>query len=106
MSARRPNTKNTEVDKLRRELLELKDQTKAVETANIMAAQSHTDEFDKLSSVEQSAASLGVRPDAWKPIGFLNEKHYEQLIASNMLDEGLARRIEVMQRRGPNLSPP
>ena len=93
MSARR-DKQSTEVANLRRELNELKEQTRAVETADIMASETHTDEFDKLTQVEQSAASLGVKPDAWKPIAFLNNAHYEQLIASNMLDEGLARRIE------------
>ena len=65
-----------------------------VEAADVMAIATHTDEFDKLTSVEQSAASLGVKPDAWKPISFLNNAHYQQLIAANMLDESLARRIE------------
>ena len=30
-----------------------------------------------------------------KPIGFLNNAHYDQLMKSNALDEDLARRIEV-----------
>lgn len=28
--------------------------------------------FDSLSGVEKSAASLGVHPDSWRPIGFMN----------------------------------
>ena len=52
------------------------------------------DPFDSLNPVEQSAASLGVSPLAWKPIGFLNTKHYEQLVKANALDDTLARRIE------------
>lgn len=51
-------------------------------------------EFEKLSAVEQSVASLGVAPDEWKPISFLNNGHYKQLRAANMLDDNLARRIE------------
>ena len=50
--------------------------------------------FNSLSPTEQSVACLGVSPDEWKPISFLNNAHYEQLIASNMLDDNLARRIE------------
>ena len=52
-------------------------------------------EFDKLNPVEQSAASLGVNPASWKPIAFLNNGHYNQLIQANMLDDTLAQRIEV-----------
>ena len=50
--------------------------------------------FDSLSNVEQSAASLGVHPDSWKPIGFMNAAHYDTLLKSNALDDTLARRIE------------
>merc|ERR1712094_77562 len=31
--------------------------------------------FDQLTATEQSAASLGVHPDAWKPIKFMNNAH-------------------------------
>ena len=50
--------------------------------------------YDSLAPHEQSAASLGVHPDALKPIGFLNAGHYEQLKKSNALSDDLARRIE------------
>ena len=53
--------------------------------------------FDSLTGPEQSAASLGVHPEAWKPIKFMNNKHYEQLITSNSLDDNLARRIEAFR---------
>ena len=39
--------------------------------------------------MEQSAASLGVNPDSWKPIAFLNNAHYAQLTAANMLEDTL-----------------
>jgi hypothetical protein len=52
-------------------------------------------EFEKLSPIEQSAASLGVHPDSFKPIAFLNNAHYQQLINANLLDDDLARRIQV-----------
>lgn len=51
-------------------------------------------EFDKLSGVEQAAGSLGVVPNAWKPIKFMNDAHYKTLVESNALDDDLARRIE------------
>ena len=60
------------------------------------AADSHA--FDGLSPVEQSAASLGVSPESWKPIAFLNNAHYQQLISANMLDDDLARRIEAFRQ--------
>ena len=51
-------------------------------------------EFEGLSHVEQSAASLGLSADSWNPIRDVNEAHYAQLIQNNMLDDQLARRIE------------
>ena len=30
----------------------------------------------------------------WKPIGFMNNAHYDQLMKTNALDDNLARRIE------------
>ena len=92
MSRRVDITQNDQVESLKREIDELKrvsaslgphEQDKTAEVA-----------FSKLSPVEQSAASLGVHPEAWKPISFMNDKHYEQLVKSNALDDTLARRIE------------
>ena len=96
MSLRRNrNNEAKEVAKLREELDELKRSARAADGADIGAPDASAHELDKLSAVEQSAAHLGVNPDAWKPIAFLNQAHYEQLIAANMLDDDLARRIEV-----------
>ena len=97
MSARRNKTTQAEkeVAKLRSELEELKAQTRAAEAADVAAHNIHSHEFDQLTPTEQSAASLGVSPTAWKPISFLNNAHYAQLIKANMLDDSLARRIEV-----------
>ena len=50
--------------------------------------------FDSLSNTEKAAASLGVQPEAFKPIAWLNEGHYNNLLKSNALDDQLARRIE------------
>lgn len=97
MSARRSKatTCDKEVQQLRSSLEELKAQTRAADAADLTSQRINSHEFDQLSPTEQSAASLGVSPTSWKPISFLNNKHYEQLIASNMLDDDLARRIEV-----------
>ena len=96
MSARRDakNGPKQEVEQLRKELSELKSQARAADAADIAGAATNSNEFDKLSPVEQSAASLGVNPTSWKPISFLNNAHYDQLISANMLDDTLARRIE------------
>ena len=51
-------------------------------------------EWKDLNETEKSAASLGVDPESWRPIGFLNTAHYETLLKSNALDEGLAKKLE------------
>lgn len=81
--------------KLRTELEELKNSARIADSAGIaLNANPGAHNFDGLSPVEQSAANLGVNPDSWKPIQFLNNAHYQQLIEANMLDDDLARRIE------------
>lgn len=82
MSARRraPVTADKEVNKLRTDLEELKTQTRSADAADLASHNVHSHEFDQLTSTEQSAASLGVSPTAWKPIAFLNNKHYDALI--------------------------
>lgn len=97
MSTRRGKITQSEkeVAKLRKDLDELKTQARATEVSDVSAGNVNSHEFDQLNATEQSAASLGVSPDAWKPIAFLNNGHYDQLIKANMLDDKLARRIEV-----------
>lgn len=95
MSARRSgNGVNKEVQRLRSELEDLKASARKADALEASVADSASHEFDKLNSVEQSAANLGVNPSSYKPIAFLNNGHYSQLIAANMLDDNLARRIE------------
>ena len=53
--------------------------------------------FENLTHTEQAAASLGVHPDAWKPISFMNTAHYGALLRANALDDTLARRIEAFK---------
>jgi hypothetical protein len=50
--------------------------------------------WSDLSETEKSAASLGVQPDSWKPIGFMNTSHYDTLLKANAIDADLARKLE------------
>lgn len=100
MSARKaePNV-NEHAAAIQKGLADLKEAYEAQNRADTVAASVPEGEtpsaaFDGLSSVEQSAASLGVHPDSWKPIGFMNASHYDALLKQNMLDDTLARRIE------------
>ena len=107
MSSRRPANQSTTTDataqRLRQELLELKNQSAFVEAAgdaaeaSLTAQMDATSSFDQLTGTEQAAGSLGVHPEAWKPIKFMNNAHYEQLLTSNSLDDNLARRIEAFR---------
>jgi len=102
MSARlnKQSDSDKDVSKLRSDIEDMKAQTRVADVAGVagvadVASQNvHCHEFDQLSPTEQSAASLGVNPSSWKPISFLNNKHYDALIKANMLDDSLARRIE------------
>lgn len=50
--------------------------------------------FDALSPTEQAAGSLGVNPEEFKPIAFMNDSHFATLIKNNSLGDNLARRLE------------
>ena len=97
MSRRAPAKPDVQVAALQKELQDLK--RAAVEhDATQAPAEPNTAEFDQLSPTEQAAGSLGVHPEAWKPIAFMNASHYKQLIEANMLDDDLARRIEAYRQ--------
>ena len=109
MSSRRPQElpANEVAQRLRNELEALKSTAAQVEASAASAeAAKATDEynptFDKLSGAEQAAGSLGGHPEAWKPISFMNNAHYNQLISSNALDDNLARRIEAFRHVATN----
>lgn len=74
MSSRRRDDPVTDGDasRLRAELEALKHSQASADAAGTLAEeqidQGATLTFDQLSATEQSAASLGVHPDAWKPI--------------------------------------
>ena len=95
MSARNTVDTNVPITKLQDDLKQLKRTSQECEVAYNLAGQTHSAEFDQLSPIEQSAASLGVNPVSFKPISFMNNGHYNQLIKANRLDDNLARRIEV-----------
>lgn len=80
--------------KLRTDLAELKAATVSISVDEVPNAHVSSSDFDKLTSTEKSAASLGIQPSSWKPISFLNNAHYDALVKANMLDDTLARRIE------------
>ena len=100
MSVRRSNpAQDATKMKLQSELNALKATAQEANRADNLSASvrddtANTPSFDQLVPVEQAAASLGVHPDAWKPIGFLNNAHYDSLLKQNALDDDLARRIE------------
>lgn len=50
--------------------------------------------FSELNSTEVAAASLGVSTDELRPISFMNESHFETLLKTNALSDGLARRLD------------
>ena len=58
-------------------------------------------EFEALTGTGQAAASLGVSPDAWKPIGFMNKQHFQTLIEQNALGDTLTRRIKAFSEIAP-----
>lgn len=93
-----------EISKLRNGLEELKAQARTADATDVAAYNVHSHEFDQLTPTEQSAASLGVSPTAWKPISFLNNGHYTQMLNANMLDDELARRIEAFKTVATNSS--
>ena len=102
MSIRRVDNKNGQAHQIQKELSDLRNAAQeANRTDSLSASMSSPTEasaaFEALSPVEQSAASLGVHPDAWRPISFMNLAHHEALIKANALDGDLARRIEAFR---------
>ena len=114
MSSRRPtdsSPQSIDAQRLRGELEALKCQNAAVEAAGAYAEQGlpsptsqaavapdNVPRFDQLTGTEQAAGSLGVHPEAWKPIKFMNNAHFDSLKKNNALDDDLARRIEAFRQ--------
>lgn len=79
----------------------LREDLEALRAQSLLADSQSTDEeavvlnhYSGLTQTEVAAASLGVDPDAWKPLSFMNTSHYESLIKNNALSDQLARRLE------------
>ena len=51
-------------------------------------------QFEQLSETEKSVATMGISPDEWKPIAFMNEAHYGTLLEKNLLGSRLTQQIE------------
>lgn len=88
--------RHEEVHPLRRELEELR-------TAQTVAADDTVNEvviageLSGLNHQERSAARLGVNPEAFRPISFLNSAHYATLLKTNSLSGELAQRLEAFK---------
>ena len=61
---------------------------------NVETASEAMLKMSDLTEAERSAASLGVSPDAWKPISWINEHHYDALLKENRIDADLAKKVE------------
>ena len=98
---------NAYADTLRRDLAALKaaagtvceePRTTALDTecCDKMASKVSSDgpTFDQLTPTEQAAGSLGVHPDALRPIAFMNAAHLDTLRKNNALDANLSAKIE------------
>lgn len=53
--------------------------------------------FDDLTETEKSAATIGVNPEAWKPISWMNAGHYTELLKKNALGCRLTQQIEAFK---------
>jgi len=84
------------------------DQARAVQEPIAEATTGATQDvlnFDDLTETEKSAAMIGVSPDDWKPIGFMNTQHYKTLLQNNALDGNLAQGIEAYKQVAGGISP-
>jgi hypothetical protein len=80
-------------------------QSPVAETAATAAPVEGALTFDDLTETEKSAASIGVSPDEWKPIGFMNAHHYSTLLKNNAIAGDLAQGIEAYKQVAGGLSP-
>ena len=65
--------------------------------ASVRSSEAAVPDFASLNETEKSAATIGVAPDAWKPIGWLNQGHYGELLRNNALDGRLTQNIEAFK---------
>jgi hypothetical protein len=74
------------------------DQARAMQAPVTEAAAEGAISFDDLTETEKSAASIGVSPNEWKPIGFMNTHHYSTLLKNNAIAGDLAQGIEAYKQ--------
>ena len=58
--------------------------------------------FDDLTETEKQVATLGVSPEALKPIAFLNQSHFDTLTKANAISSGLAQQLAAFQTVAEN----
>lgn len=68
--------------------------TKSCDNDDVVKVSSDPPTFDQLTPTEQAAGSLGVHPNALRPIGFMNAAHLDTLRKNNALDASLSAKIE------------
>ena len=104
MSSRRPaDNASDHVSALRNEIQELKNAQNDSMRVGAPVSVSSALTFDDLSHTEQACASLGVGPEQFRPLGWLNNGHFEALVKNNQMDDTLVRRLEaykVVAERG------
>ena len=66
--------------------------------ASVRSSEAAVPDFASLNETEKSAATIGVAPDAWKPIGWLNQGHYGELLRANALSVRLTQKIEAFKQ--------
>ena len=100
-----PNLLRTELDAMRSAALLESAQARASVNCAVPASGDQSTgvvtqamrEFDKLSPQEQQAASLGVHPEAFRPLKELNEQHFRALQQANALSPSLEASIKAFQ---------
>ena len=103
MSSRRKQSDELDqVKQIRYEIQNLKNiESKTDEYNNISSTATLT--LDDLSHTEQACASLGISPEEFRPLGWLNAGHFDALLKNNQMDDTLVRRLEaykVVANRG------
>ena len=95
MSSRRPVEQPSDVAAtLRNEIQEMKNAQNDSARVESTISSSSTLTFDDLSHTEQACASLGVGPEQFRPLGWLNNGHFDALVKNNQMDDTLVRRLE------------
>ena len=99
MSMRRSDAKTmSAADQLRSDIQQIK--VAAAETAaapleaDAVSSMDAAAEFEALTETEKSAATLGVQPNEWRPISWMNNSHYTSLLKKNAIGGRLTQQIE------------